>query len=569
VKRVISCRIIESTFAHSNSVNLIQHLLPNQTNLHLDHWSFDPENQQVTLMLRSTQVVAHCPVCNCPSQRVHSHYERTLKDLPVTQLGLTILLTVGKFFCTNDTCARQIFTERLPGVVAPWARRTLRYTDDLKALGLALGGAAAARLSAQIGYEQSRNSFLRLVMSLPLPVVETPKILGVDDFALRKGHHYGTILVDLDQNQPIALLPDRTAQTLESWLKEHPGVKVLSRDRSKTYKLGMSQGAPEAIQVADRFHLLQNLEETLEKILKGHTQALQTVERDEMETNSIGVAPLLDLPCDPTSQKAHNRTRRLEKYEQTHALRQQGYAIGDIAHHLGIGKRTVYTYLAASKFPERQPTIRQRGSGLEAYKPYLQHQWQLGQHQTKALFEEIVQQGYRGSYQTVARFTRQLRQLYPSKPDSQSLHELSGRGPAPKNQTPPQKPLTPRRAAWLILQHQETLKPQEKKQLDGMVLQPDLARICTLAQGFIHLVRERLPQGLEAWLEQAKNSTVKEFESFAKGLKEDYDAVKAGLTLEVSNGPVEGQNNRLKMLKRQMFGRAGLGLLSRRLILTS
>jgi transposase len=563
-------------------VDLIQHLLPNQTGLNLQSWSLDSVEQQITLNLSSTQAVAHCPLCHSPTCRVHSRYERTLKDLPVAQFRLKIILSVCKFFCLNDTCPRQIFTERLAAVVAPWARRTVRFTEHLKEIGLALGGAAAARLSLQMGYGYSRNSILRLITSLSLPVLNTPKILGVDDFALRKGQNYGTILVDLEQNQPIALLPDRTAETLEAWLKEHPGVEILSRDRSKTYRSGMDRGAPDAIQVADRFHLLKNLEETLENFFKGQTQTLQKVEREQLQAALTSVSPPLELPSelplDPQSPKALNRTRRLEKYEQTHALRQQGYRIHDIAHHLGIGVRTVYTYLAAPTFPERQPPLRNRSSGLEAYKPYLQQQWRLGRQQTKELFHEIQQQGYEGSYPTVARFTQQLRQLEPSKPNPGSLNDLPdvpGRGPAPELhsgmtvQKAFEKPLSARRAAWLVLQHPETLTKDEKELLQQLSEQSELATAIALTQEFIGLVRQRLSEQLDSWLERSKDSAIKAFQSFAKGLKEDYDAVKNGLTLEVSNGPVEGQNNRLKMLKRQMFGRAGLDLLAKRLILTS
>jgi transposase len=551
-------------------VDLIQHLLPNQTDLSLQSWHLDTTAQQITLHVASTQNRAHCPLCHCPTHRIHSRYERTLKDLPVVQCHLIIILVVGKFFCLNETCPRRIFTERLPAVVAAWSRRTVRYTDRLKAMALALGGAAAARLSHQLGYGYSRNSLLRLLLSLPLPTLPTPKILGVDDFAFRKGHNYGTILVDLEHNQPIALLPDRTAETLAAWLQAHPGVEILSRDRSKAYKLGMSQGAPNAIQVADRFHLLQNLEETLEHVLKGQTQVLQSVEKAQLQASGLTVPQPLALPDATTSPKAMNRTRRLEKYEQTHALRQQGYAIPDIAHHLGIGERTIYTYLSASTFPERQPTIRRRGSGLHAYKPYLQQQWSLGYQQTKALFEDIQQQGYQGSYPTVARFTQQLRQLQPpAKPTPASLHELPGRGPAPTLPTLPQKPLSARRAAWLVLQRKDTLLAEEALLLEQLAQQPELSDVIDLAQGFIDLVRRRLPEQLDSWLETAISSSIKGFQSFAKGLQEDYDAVKNGLSLDVSNGPVEGQNNRLKMLKRQMFGRAGLDLLAKRLILTS
>jgi transposase len=443
-------------------------------------------------------------------------------------------------------------------------------------MGLALGGTAAACLSYQLGYPYSRNSFLRLIAGLPLPVFPTPKILGVDDFAFRKGHSYGTILVDLERHQPIALLPDRTAETLEGWLKEHPGVEILSRDRSKTYKSAMDRGAPDAIQVADRFHLLKNLEETLENFFKGQAQTLQKVERALLQATLVSVSPPLklpsELPLDPQSPKALNRTRRLEKYEQTHALRQQGYRIDDIAHHLGIGGCTVYTYLAAATFPQRQPTIRNFSSGLSAYKPYLQQQWHLGCQQTKVLFQELQHQGYKGSYPTVARFTQQLRRLEPSKPNPDSLNDLTdvpGRGPVPAVQKVLQKPLSARRAAWLVLRHPETLTPDEEKLLNQLAEQAELATAITLTQEFIQLVRQRLPEQLDDWLERSKDSAIKVFQSFAKGLKEDYDAVKNGLTLEVSNGPVEGQNNRLKMLKRQMFGRASLDLLAKRLILTS
>jgi transposase len=391
----------------------------------------------------------------------------------------------------------------------------------------------------------------------------------VDDFAFRKGHHYGTILVDLERNQPIALLADRTAETLEAWLKAHPGVEILSRDRSKAYKSGMDNGAPDAIQVADRFHLLQNLEETLERFFKEHVHTLQQVEKAQLQTASNTVPPALELPLDLQSSKALNRTQRLEKYEQTHALREQGYRVKDIAYHLGIGLRTVYTYLSAETFPERQPTVRQQGSGLEAYKPYIQQQWRLGNCQTKALFQDIQQQGYQGSYPTLARFTQQLRQLEPSTPSPDSLNDLPGRGPAPTGQKAAQKPLTARRGAWLILQHQETLSDSEEDLLERLAKQPELSEAIALAQEWIKLVRQRLPQQFDSWLERSENSSSQAFQSFAKGLKEDYDAVKNALTLEVSNGAVEGQNNRLKMLKRQMFGRAGLDLLEKRFILTS
>ncbi|MGF1600403.1 MAG: ISL3 family transposase [Thermosynechococcaceae cyanobacterium] len=561
-------------------MELLEYFLPCQDVLHLEGWELDTTNAQITMSVSSTQVVAHCPICDSPAHRVHSRYERTLRDLPCVDFCLTILLQVCKFFCLNEDCPRRIFTERLPEVAVPWARRTVRFSQHLSAMGLALGGAAAARLSCQINYDNSRNTMLRAISKLVLPPIETPKILGVDDFALRRGQVYGTILVNLETHRPIALLPDREADTLAHWLKEHPGVEVLSRDRSKTYKAGMNEGAPQAIQVADRFHLLQNLEAVVEKVFQGQAQVLKTIEitllKAKMAQEGIdvdGVSTVTESAAesrvDPASEKALNRAYRLEKYEQTHALRKEGYMIKDIAHHLGIGKRTVYTYLAAPSFPERQSYKHQRHSGLDAYKPYLLQQWNTGHHHSKQLYKEIQLQGYQGSYETVARFTHPLRQLLPQvRPVRESLNNLPGRGPAPAKLIVKQKSLTPRRAAWLVMRKVETLQSDEEDLLEQMSEHSDLSVAIALAQSFLFLVRKRLPQHLDLWIERAKNSSLQAFQSFAKGIVDDYDAVKAGMTLEVSNGPVEGQNNRLKMVKRQMFGRAGLDLLSKRLILT-
>ena len=500
-------------------MEMLQHLLPSQTDVALNGWDLDKVTGQIVIKLASTHHVAHCPLCHGPTHRVHSHYERTLKDLPLAQFSLVILLVVGKFFWLNEHCHRRIFTERLPEIVAPWARRTARYAQKLKTMGLALGGSVAARLPSQLGYGYSRDSILRLIANLPLPATATPRILGVDDFAFRKGHHYGTILVDLEAHQPIVLLPDRTAETLATWLKEHPGVEILSRDRSQTYKSGMSNGAPDAIQVADRFHLLKNLEETLEKVFKGESQVLKKIEQAQLKANGIA------LPAQPTpntarqNQPDQKRAQRLENYEQAHALRAQGYTIYDIAYHLGMGERTVYSYLSYPTFPEWQPTVRRRRRRrqLDDYKPYLRQQCQQGHQITKNLFENIQQQGYGGSYMSVTRYTRQLRQR-----EREALNHLPGRGPAPKAQASEHKPLSAQRAAWLILLRVDILTDTESEIVAQLRQHPALSASVGLTQDFLKLVRQRLPQQLDSWLEQATGSSIKAFQfrqGFARRLR--------------------------------------------------
>ena len=222
---------------------LISSLLPNSHLLEPGEWSINKEQRHIQLNIASTQQMARCPVCHQTSSRIHSGYERTLRDLNWADFGVTLHLSVHRFFCDNPLCVRRIFTERLPLVVAPWARRTLRLSQQLTAIGLALAGNAGHRLTQTLGYSFSRDTILRNLAKHPLPTLHTPKALGVDDFAFRKGQCYGTILVDLDLHAPIALLADREADSLAQWLKDHPGIEILSRDRSKTYRKGINEGA--------------------------------------------------------------------------------------------------------------------------------------------------------------------------------------------------------------------------------------------------------------------------------------------------------------------------------------
>ncbi|WP_317108165.1 transposase [Chroococcidiopsis sp. SAG 2025] len=301
----------------------------------------------------------------------------------------------------------------------------------------------------------------------------------------------------------------------------------------------------------------------MERFFATCTQALKAV--DLAYHRSLGA--MIVAPSKPftTQQAQQRRERRLTNYEQVHKLRQQGLKVLDIAHHLGIGERTVFTYLAAPSFPEWQPHPRRPGKSLLApYKPYLLAQWNAGQRQTKRLFAEIQQQGYKGSYMTVTRYTHQLRQA-----QRQLLSTLEGRGHAPPVTDLKQPPLSARRATWLVLKPLKQRSVEDETLLAHLKQHPALTVAIDLAQEFADLVQQRDPKQLDRWLEQASSSSLTQFHRFAKSLQSDYAAVKAGVTLTVSNGQVEGQINRLKMLKRQMYGRAGFDLLQRRLLFAS
>jgi transposase len=544
-------------------------LLPDATVLRLEACEMDDTTAQITLRVHATQTRAPCPLCATPARRIHSDYERTLADLPWAMYRVRLQLCVRKWFCRNRACARRIFTERLPTVAAPWARRTLRQAQRLVALGLALGGKAGVRLGHQWAVAVSCHTLLRGLRRQPAPSLPTPRVLGVDDFALRKRHTYGTILVDLERRQSVELLPDRTAETVAQWLREHPGVEVIARDRSSTYAEGARQGAPNATQVADRFHLLQNLAEALEPVFTTHDHALQAVNAAMRQQpvplpDGTVAVPVPPPPTPPAEQAraAQRAGRRQTRYDEAWTLHRQGWSTAAIAAQVGCSRRTIERYLQMPTWPVPQHRRHYGRSILDPYKAYLLERWNAGCHTAIQLFQELQARGYPGSYRRVTAYVSRVRQAQGIPPRRQGRRQT-----LPVVAEPVAQPLTPRRATWLVLRRAAKRTTTEAQQLAQLREQhPAVAEAIDLAQDFTHLVRQRQPERLDAWLQRATSSTLEALQRFARGLREDYSAVKAGVTLPWSTSPVEGHINRLKMVKRQMFGRAHLDLLRRRFL---
>src|SRR5215813_8894563 len=538
---------------------LCAHLLPPDDRITFQSLIIDAPR----FILVAAMISAHstCPDCCQPTQRIHGHYPRTLADLPWATAPIELRLIVRRFRCCTRTCRRKTFAERLPSVAPLYARTTTRLSTTQANTGLALGGAAGARHLSRHGLPGSRNTLLRRVRSVSVPEGPEPEIIGLDDWAWRKGNRYGTIIVDLQRGCPLDLLEDRAAETVATWLQSHPDVKIVARDRAEAYAAGIRQGAPEATQVADRFHLLKNVAAALHEVLSAHHREIDQLNHVSHNEPPTQVDDPVTSPTAPPvamkqaqQQIAQHRAKRVTEYEQAHAIHQQGWTTKAIATHLGRHHRTVKKYLQAAIFPERPPR-RRPPSILDPYKAYLRERWQAGYRSAKELYHEIQTQGFPGKYSIVAAYVSLLR-----PPQGRITRRPTPGSPATMVEV--DKPLTPSRAPWLIMRRKAKLNDDEKSQRAQLQAQEGaIAEAIALTQDFAALVRQRQPDQLETWLKRATASGLQAFQSFANGLRADYEAVKAGVTLMWSTGPVEGQINRLKMLKRQMYGRAGIGLL--------
>lgn len=412
------------------------------------------------------------------------------------------------------------------------------------------------RLVQGLNMPTSPDTLIRLVRGAAEPRRATPRVLGVDDWAKRKGQSYGTILVDLEKHEVVDLLEDRSAESLSNWLKEHPGVEFITRDRGQDYKEGATTGAPDAVQIADRFHLLQNLVDTLKRMLEKQPSQLRKAAREvanEASASPTSVEVLITAANGEAQAVEPTPSMRQLRFEEVKALQKQGLSQRAVCRQLGMHRRTVSKYYALDHSPEKVSRA-QCTSTVTPYLPYLIKRWQEGCQNIKVLHAELEGQGFTGHYVSVCRMVKKLK--------------AKGQLVVAAAPVPPQVPrLSPTQAAWLLLHPDDRLKEQERKLRDKLcTVSEEIQSARQLAQSFRELVRERAADKLDDWLEKAKESGIQAFQNFATGLQRDYEAVKAALTYEWSNGQVEGQVNRLKFVKRQGYGRAKFDLLRKRVL---
>lgn len=510
----------------------------------------------------TTASSARCLACGQASTHIHSYRKRRVLDLPCGEHAVNFELRVRHFRCPNANCPRKTFAERLPPQVAVRARRTQRLNRTLCVIGLHLGGEAGQRLCRKIRMPISSDTLLRLLRQ-EQPVVTTPRVLGVDDWAWRRGHRYGTLLVDLQTHRPVDLLPDRTAETLATWLQKHPGIRLITRDRSGEYARGIRVGAPHAKQVADRWHLLHNLHDVLERLLQRKRADLECL---PVVSNAANLPPFsafdrsLDRRVGDDLRRQAAQARRHARYEKVKILQKQGRKIKQIARTLKMAWTTVRQFYRAERYPEPKER-RRRASMVDPFVPYLQRRWDKGIHNAMQLWREIRTQGYRGSHRMVMLWAQLRRSPTEHRPGPRLQVAPRSTVASTRNGLPRSQQLV-----WLLLRPPDALDATQHQWLAHIQRDPFIAKAYQLAQQFVQMLQQHATQHLSTLLKGCQKSEVDELAHFAITLRHDLAAVRAGLKLPWSNGVVEGHVNRLKFIKRQMFGRAKFDLLRIRVL---
>jgi len=468
---------------------------------------------------------AACPKCGLRSSKVHSRYDRRLADGAVAGQPVVLRVRVRRFFCNGGDCPVGTFAEQVEDLTAKHARRTGLARGMLEQVGLALAGRAGSRLAARLGLSAGRNTVLRLVHALPDPAVGTVRVLGVDDFALRRGHVYGTVLIDIESGRPVDVLPDRTAEPLAAWLRDHPGVEIICRDRASAYAEAARTAAPDAVQVADRFHLWRNLCDAVEKIAAAHRDCLRPLEAEPLDD------PAEPEP-EPESESAQCEGLRAantrQRHEAVHDLLGKGVGVTAVAEALGLDRKTVRRYAKAATVEQLLTApSRRRDTGLRPFLAHLHRRWNEGCTDAARLHEEIRAQGYRGSRRSVRRGLQPLR--------------ASGRPAPPVSDGP-----SVRLATGWIVRKPTNLDEAEQSRLEQVLARcPELDAAHGRVRAFAAMMNDHDGDSLHGWIEQAEATGLASLRSFARGLRQDYDAVAAGISLQWNSGPVEGHVNRI------------------------
>jgi transposase len=462
---------------------------------------------------------AACPDCGRFSERVHDRYRRRLRDLPLADQGFVIRLRLRRFICGSADCPRRTFAESFSPLTVPHARSTTRLNRALERVGLALAGRAGARLAARLGFGAGRMTLLCRVMALPDPRFSTPRVLRVDDFAIRRGQTYSTVLTSVEDHRVVDVLPTREAGPLAAWLARHPGVEIICRDRA-----GACAEGADALQVADRFHLWQGVGRAVETCVAAHRDCLRNPTPSSMLQQDTRAAS--GRPRNETEPVGRRAERKKAAHALVHEMLAQGHSRRAIARHLGWGLNTVLRYANAARWQNTIRENRPRPSGLDPYKPYLERRFAEGRTSVTRLHGELVAEQAPVTYGMVR------------------AHIAILRG-APS--AAPPRPPTVREVTGWITRHPAALSEEDRVGLKDVLARcPELHTAAGHVRDFGEMLTGRLGSTLPTWIDAVDASQLPGLTGFALHLGRDLDAVTAGLTLDWSSGSIEGAVNRIK-----------------------
>lgn len=493
------------------------------------------EDGKTVIVVRSTARASPCPSCGAGSRQIHSHYQRQIGDLPIAGRSVHLVAFVRRFRCRAVRCAQVIFAERFAaGILTPWARRTGRLEELVHHLGLALGGRPAASFARRLMLPVSNDTLLRVVRRRGTPAAPPPNIIGIDDWAWRRNHRYGTIICDLERRRPIRLLSDREPATAEAWLTGQPQISVVARDRGGAYARAAAKALPHATQVADRWHLMENASQAfLDAVRRSMRQIRRSV-------GAMTINPKLLTAAERLQYEGY--LHREETNASVMAIAKGGASIKEIVRQTGHSRGLVRKILRG----ERSDVFRVRESSLESYLPWLDEQWTAGCRNGAELWRRLKGQQFRGSLRVVTEWATRRRRA--ERVDTEGLHRVPSARTIARLMTIGRDHLT--KAETVTIAAVET----------GV---PTLVEARTLVTSFHDMIRRKAEADLIPWIERARDSLVA---SFANGVSRDIEAVRAAIVSPWSNGQTEGQITKLKLVKRQMYGRGKLDLLQARLI---
>lgn len=524
--------------------------------------SIEAGEDVVTFRVRAKASDAACSGCRRRSWRVHARYQRQLADLPLGGLQARVIAGIRRFKCANPRCPQATFSEQIPGLTTPFARRTPPLTAALARVALSLAGRPGARLSADLAMPCCRDVLIRLIRAQPLSPADRIEVLGVDDFAVRRRQTYNTILIDMSTHKPVDVLPGREAATLAAWLRGHPEVRTVCRDRASAYAEGIRTGAPQAAQVADRFHLWMNLCEAAQKTVAAHHHCLRAAAAApagpaDPEPSPAVPVPEAGIPPRPASRLAE-RTRA--RHAAVHEALARGLSRSAVSRELNLDIQTVRRFANADRAEELLGKAEHRPTRLDPWIDVVNQRWNEGVTSAEAITAELRPLGFKGSAQVVRRYLKPFRLpgSSPGHPDPQRRRHAPAAPAVPK----------PRAISRALLTHPDHLTEDDVLIVKSATAScPHLERLHEHIRSFAEIMTQRRGQELPAWLEAVEADDLPELRSLATGMRRDLAAVTNGLTLEHSSGAVEGNVTRIKRLKRDGYGRAKFDLLRAQILL--